>query len=141
MVTQSGGLSKNYADYTWHGLCLIYVYFNDSNLVLAFSLQIRRARDALGLWGPHGAGKAVWVGLWGRSVCAGVTKSADLRSAKWLVWNYEMKNVNIGRLGDVGGVATVSVGMTSKVGPGDGVKTSRLIVSRVILPWPIEFRY
>ena len=95
MVTQSGGLSKNYADYTWHGLCLIYVYFNDSNLVLAFSLQIRRARDALGLWGPHGAGKAVWVGFWGSSICVGVAKSAGLRATKGLLGLSEMKNVEI----------------------------------------------
>ena len=31
--------------------------------------------------------------------------------------------------------------MTGKVGPGDGVKTSRLIVSRVVLPRSIEVRY
>ena len=48
-----------------------------------------------------------------------------------------MKSVDIGRVGAVGGVATVGLGMTGKVGPGGDVKTSRLTVSCVILPWPI----
>ena len=29
------------------------------------------ARDASGLWGPHGAGKAVWVGVLGSHICVG----------------------------------------------------------------------
>ena len=49
----------------------------------------------MGLWGPHVAGKAVWVGFWGSSICAGVTKCTYVRAAKWPCWNYEMKNVEI----------------------------------------------
>ena len=45
--------------------------------------------------GPHGAGKAESIGFWGRSVCVGVTKSADPMAAKWLFWNPEMDNVEI----------------------------------------------
>ena len=39
------------------------------------------------------------------------------------------------------GVATVGLGMTGKVGPGCGVKTSRLTVSCVTLLRPVECRY
>ena len=52
-----------------------------------------------------------------------------------------MKNVEIWHVGAVGGVATVGLGMTGKVGPGGGAKTSRLTVPCVLLPRPIEFRY
>ena len=45
------------------------------------------------------------------------------------------------RVGAVGGVATVGPGTTGKAGPGGDVKTSRLMVSCVVLPRPIEFRY
>ena len=83
----------------------------------------------------------MWVGFWGSSISVRVTPSADLKPAECLVWNSEMKNVEIGCFGAVGGVATVGLGMTGKVGPGGGVKTSRLIVSFVILPRDVEFRY
>ena len=138
VVTRSGGLSKGLRGYNWRILCPIYITFSESNSNLGFNPQIRRARDALGLRGPHGAGKAVGVGLWGSSICAGAAQSAGLRAAKWLSRNSEMKNVGIWRVGDVGGVAAVGLGMTGKVWPGGGVKTSRLIVSCIVLPQPIE---
>ena len=92
---------------------------------------------------PPGAGKAVWVGFWGSSICVGVTQSAGIRAAttNWLFWNWEKKSVESGRVGAVGGVVTVGLEMTGKVGPGAGVKTSRLIVPCVALPQYIEFRY
>ena len=95
MVTRLGGLSMGSRGYKWLVLYLISVYYNESNLILGFSLQIRRARNALGLWGPHGAGKAVWIGSWGSSICAGFAKYAGRRAAKWLFWNSEMTNVKI----------------------------------------------
>ena len=95
MVTRLGGLSMGSRGYKWLVLYLISVYYNESNLILGFSLQIRRARNALGLWGPHGAGKAVWVGFWGSSICVGVAKSAGLRATKGLLGLSEMKNVEI----------------------------------------------
>ena len=52
-----------------------------------------------------------------------------------------MKDVAICRVGAAGGVVTVGLGMTGKVGPGGDEKTSRLIVSCVVLPWPIECQY
>ena len=79
----------------------------------------------MGLWGPPGAGKAVRVRFWGSPICAGVAKSAGLRASKWLFWNSEVKNVKLRRVGAVGEVSTVCLGMTGKVGPGGGVKTSR----------------
>ena len=82
VVTRSGGLSKRSTGYNWGVSYPFCVLFNESKLNLEFSPQVRRARDALGLWGPHGAGKALWVGFWKRSICAGVTKSADSRAAK-----------------------------------------------------------
>ena len=69
----------------------------------------------MGLWGPHGAGTAVRVGFWGSSICAKVRKPAGLREAEWLFWNSEMTSVEIWRVGAVGGVATVGLGMTGKV--------------------------
>ena len=62
VVTRSGGLSRVSGGYTWRVLYLRYVSFNELDLILGFSWQIRRTRDALGLWGPPGAGKAVGVG-------------------------------------------------------------------------------
>ena len=91
---------------------------------------MRRARYALGLWGPPGAGKAVWVGFWGSSICVGVTISADPSAAKWLCRNSEKNRVKIGRARAAGEVLTVGRGVRGKVGPGGGGKMSRLIVSR-----------
>ena len=95
----------------------------------------------MGLWGPHGAAKAVWVGFWGSSIRVRVTKCSGTRAAKWLFWNPEMKSMMICRLGAVGGVATVGLGMAGKVRPGGGLKPSRLIVSCVVWLRSIEFRY
>ena len=69
--------------------------FRSIDLSLALALSLRRGLRRIVVWGPHGASKAVWVGFWGSSICAGVTKSAGLRAAKWLFWNSEVKNVEI----------------------------------------------
>ena len=115
MVTLSDNLSKESKGYTWRAAC-----------------GVRRAR---------GAGKAVRVGFWGSLVCAEVTKYAGLRAALWLVRNSRIKNMEIRLVGSVGEVATVGLGMTGEVGPGGGEKTSRLMVSCLVLPRPIEFPY
>ena len=52
-----------------------------------------------------------------------------------------MKSVKICHVGAVGGVAIVVLCVTGKVGPGGGVKTSRLIVSCILFPRFIELRY
>ena len=82
VLTRPGGLYKGYMRYNWRVVCFTYVQLNKAILNLRLNPQIRRARDALGLWGPHGAGKAVRVGFLGSSICAGVTKSAGLRAAQ-----------------------------------------------------------
>ena len=61
MVTRSGGLSKGSRGYNGRMLYYRCVWCNEANLSFEFSSQIRRARDALGLWAQHGAGKAVCV--------------------------------------------------------------------------------
>ena len=52
-----------------------------------------------------------------------------------------MENMGIRCVGAVGGVATVGLVMTGKIGPGGVVKMSRLIVSCIVLLRPIELCY
>ena len=85
VVTRSGGLSKGARGHNSGVFYLIYVYVNESNISLGLCLQVRRARDALGLWGPPGAGKAACVGFWGSSICVGVVVAAGPSIAKKLL--------------------------------------------------------
>ena len=39
------------------------------------------------------------------------------------------------------GVATVGLGMTGRLGPGGGVKMSRIIVSCLVVPGPLQVCY
>ena len=48
MVTRSGGLYRVSRGYSWRVVYLSYISFNELDLMLGFSWQIRRAWDALG---------------------------------------------------------------------------------------------